>query len=75
MGGLTVIGLRDRFDALRPPPSGLEIESPDGETFKLDDLDPGLRRGANFVRRRVGFHFKSGYGNWRSHVFTSVYPK
>ncbi len=39
-----MVGFGNRFDALRPPPSGFEIESTDGEAFQLDDLDPGFRR-------------------------------
>src|SRR2546426_3669455 len=66
---LALVGLNDRFDAFRPAPPRLEVETPDREPLKLNDLDPGLVRGANLVGRAVGLHLELRYCNWSRHVF------
>src|SRR5689334_9842662 len=49
---LAAVGARDRFDALRPPPAGLERQPRGGGAVRQpDDVDPRLVGRAHLVRR------------------------
>src|SRR5207244_2208147 len=71
VGNLAAVRSDNRLDALRPPPSWLEIQSPHRVSWKPDDLDTRLAWSAHLVWSvmRLGLEFRDrewGIGHRRS---------